>query len=261
MPSVLWHCWFGLGMRKSNPAVTDEWGGAGTEWGANYSHVVQLMPLPPIISCFIKIQICLAFLVMLAYLGCLEKEAIKWCVRLSLSALHWNYAKLFQTLVIPAVLHSCECCMLSQSLCYKLNVFQTSCLRSKWQHLICHMTLSDQDTQSTRQWPNAWLWRLGWTGQVLRHNDLIVHKVMLSKVNTNLRGHHCCLISDMEEDICNACNFANMDKLHHQRLQWRQPSVHGTSQRSRPLQVSKVCQDVLIRKLVLKTSQQMPSAC
>jgi len=24
--------------------------------GANYLHIVQLMPLPPIISCFIKIQ-------------------------------------------------------------------------------------------------------------------------------------------------------------------------------------------------------------
>jgi len=47
------------------------------ERGTNDFHVVQLMPLPPIISCFIKIQNGLTFLVA-AYPGCPEKEAIKW---------------------------------------------------------------------------------------------------------------------------------------------------------------------------------------
>jgi len=47
------------------------------ERGANDLHMVQLMPLPPIISCFIKIQIDLTFLVP-AYTGCPRKEATKW---------------------------------------------------------------------------------------------------------------------------------------------------------------------------------------
>jgi len=42
-------------------------------------HVVQLMPLPPIISCFIKIQSGSAFLV-LAYPGCPVKAAVKWAI-------------------------------------------------------------------------------------------------------------------------------------------------------------------------------------
>jgi len=40
-------------------------------------HVIQLMPLPPIISCFVKINNGFTFLVP-AYLGCPGKEAIKW---------------------------------------------------------------------------------------------------------------------------------------------------------------------------------------
>jgi len=46
------------------------------ELGANDLHMVQLMPPPPIISCFIKIQTGLTFLVP-AYPGCPRKEAIK----------------------------------------------------------------------------------------------------------------------------------------------------------------------------------------
>jgi len=45
--------------------------------GANDLHMVQLMPLPPIISCFIKIQIGLTF-VLPAYPGCSGKDAAKW---------------------------------------------------------------------------------------------------------------------------------------------------------------------------------------
>ena len=47
------------------------------ERGGNDLLMVQLMPLPPIISCFIKIQNGLNFLVP-AYGGCPEKEAVKW---------------------------------------------------------------------------------------------------------------------------------------------------------------------------------------
>jgi len=43
--------------------------------GENDIHMVKLMPLPPMIPCFIKIQIGLTFLVP-AYSGCPGKEAV-----------------------------------------------------------------------------------------------------------------------------------------------------------------------------------------
>jgi len=43
--------------------------------GANDLHIIQLMPLPPVISCFIKIQIGLTFLV-LPYSGCPGKKSL-----------------------------------------------------------------------------------------------------------------------------------------------------------------------------------------
>jgi len=48
---------------------------------ANDLHMAQLMPLPPTISCFIKIQIGLTFLV-LAYPGSPGKEA-RICANIS----------------------------------------------------------------------------------------------------------------------------------------------------------------------------------
>jgi len=48
------------------------------ERGANNLHVVQLIPLSPIISCFIKIQNGSAFLV-LAYPGCAGKRLFNGC--------------------------------------------------------------------------------------------------------------------------------------------------------------------------------------
>jgi len=56
-----------------------EWWGAGVvvclEQGADL-HMAQLMPLPPIVSCFSKIQIRFTFLV-LAHLGSPGKRAVK----------------------------------------------------------------------------------------------------------------------------------------------------------------------------------------
>jgi len=46
------------------------------EQGADDLHLVYLMPLPPIISCFVKIQNGLTFL-MPPYPGCPGKEVIK----------------------------------------------------------------------------------------------------------------------------------------------------------------------------------------
>jgi len=47
------------------------------ERGVNDLHMFQLTPLPPVISCFGKIQNGSAFLV-LVYPGCPGKKAIKW---------------------------------------------------------------------------------------------------------------------------------------------------------------------------------------
>jgi len=48
-PSVLWRCW--LGVRKSIQTVKIEWWGVDVviclEWGADFLHMVKLMPLPP----------------------------------------------------------------------------------------------------------------------------------------------------------------------------------------------------------------------
>jgi len=45
--------------------------------GANSYRMVQLLPLPPEISCFIKIQVGLTILVP-AYPGCPGKQVVKW---------------------------------------------------------------------------------------------------------------------------------------------------------------------------------------
>ena len=73
--SVLWHCW--LGVWKSIRPVKKLSGDVLTwlQWGTNDLHMVQLMPLPPIISCFIKIENGLKFLVR-SYPGCPRKEAV-----------------------------------------------------------------------------------------------------------------------------------------------------------------------------------------
>ena len=60
-----------------------EWRGAGVviclERNADL-HMAQLMPLPLIVSCFCKVQVCLIFLVP-AHLGSPRKRAVKWvCV-------------------------------------------------------------------------------------------------------------------------------------------------------------------------------------
>ena len=79
--TVLWRCW--LGGRKGTRPVKTEWWGAGVviclERGADL-HTAQLMPLPPTVSCFSKIQTGFTFLVP-AHLGSPGQRAVKWvCV-------------------------------------------------------------------------------------------------------------------------------------------------------------------------------------
>jgi len=71
------YCW--LGVKKGIQPVKNEWWGAGVvvclEQGADL-HMAQLLPLPPTVSCFSKIQIGFTFLVP-AHLGSPGKRAFK----------------------------------------------------------------------------------------------------------------------------------------------------------------------------------------
>ena len=73
---VLWRCWLGgrNGIRPVKNWVVGCWRGC-LERGADL-HMAQLMPLPLTVSCFSKIQIGFAFLV-LAHLGSPGKMAVK----------------------------------------------------------------------------------------------------------------------------------------------------------------------------------------
>jgi len=79
---MLWHCW--LGGSKGIWPVKSGWRCAGVGiclgWGVDL-HMAQLMPLPPTISCFSKIQISFIFLVP-AHLGSPGQSAIKWVLLL-----------------------------------------------------------------------------------------------------------------------------------------------------------------------------------
>jgi len=84
VPSVLWRCWLGgrKGIRPVKKWVVRCWRGylSGARCRLAYA---QLMPLPPTVSCFSKIQIGFTFLV-LAHPGSPEKRAVKRvcvCVR------------------------------------------------------------------------------------------------------------------------------------------------------------------------------------
>ena len=74
---MLWHLW--LGGRKGIRLVKTEWWGAGMVICLERRavlHMAQLMPLPPTVSCFSKIQIGFTFLV-LACPGSPGKRAVK----------------------------------------------------------------------------------------------------------------------------------------------------------------------------------------
>ena len=56
----------------------------------------------------------------------------------------------------------------------------------------------------------ARLRRLGWAGHVLRHNELMIHKVMFSRANSKRRGHHRTLVADLADDFSHVCSFASL---------------------------------------------------
>ena len=79
LPSVLWRCW--LGGRKGIRPVKNIKSGGVLVWLFVWNEVqtcimAHLMPLPPTVSCFSKIQIGFTFLV-LAHLGCPGQRALK----------------------------------------------------------------------------------------------------------------------------------------------------------------------------------------
>ena len=66
------------GIQPVKNRVVGCWHGVCLEQGADM-HMAQLMPLPPTVACFSKIQIGFTFLV-LAYLGSPGKEPLNGCV-------------------------------------------------------------------------------------------------------------------------------------------------------------------------------------
>ena len=75
--------------------------------------------------------------------------------------------KLFQTLIVSTVLHGCACWTLSHTVCHKLNVFQSRCLRTtlgvRWQDHVYQMIQSAHDVKSPRHWLNLYASE-GWAG-------------------------------------------------------------------------------------------------
>jgi len=119
--------------------------------------------------------------------------------------------KLFQTLIVPTVLHGCECWTLSHTVCHKLNVFQSRCLQTilgvRWQEHVSNDTVRSRCEVTTSLAQLVRLRRLGWTGHVLRHNDLIVHDVLFSRADYRGRGRHRALVADVTGDVCLVCNL------------------------------------------------------
>jgi len=79
----------------------------------------------------------------------------------------------------------------------KLNVFEVRCLRSIlgvwWQDHISNDTIWSKCSVNLSLAHFVWFQRLGRTGNVLQHNDIIDHDVMFSTVNTKRCGCHCSL--------------------------------------------------------------------
>ena len=85
--------------------------------------------------------------------------------------------KLFQTLIVPTVLHGCW--TLSRAVCNKLNVFQSRCLRSilgvKWQDHVSNETVRLHCSVAMLLAQLVRLRRLGWAGHVIRHDEQCFH--------------------------------------------------------------------------------------
>ena len=107
LPSVLWHCWLGgrKGIRPVKNWAVGCWRGYLLERGADL-HMVQLMPLPLTVSCFSKIQIGFAFLV-LAHLGSPGERAVK---------------RVCVCVCVCVCVHACVCVCLSVFSCTVLFV-------------------------------------------------------------------------------------------------------------------------------------------
>jgi len=89
-----------VGRQEGHPACKKEWWGAGVviclERGADL-HMVQLMPLPLTVSCFIKIQIGCTFLVP-AHPGSPGQRAIKRYVCVFVNFFRRSWPKLASVL-------------------------------------------------------------------------------------------------------------------------------------------------------------------
>ena len=123
--------------------------------------------------------------------------------------------KLFQTLIMPIILHGSECWTLSRVVCDELNIFQLHCLRTilgvKWQDHVSNETVHSRCSVPMSSAQLVQLCRLGWAqwaGHVLHHDELIVHETVFSRVNSKRRVRHWTLVADLADDINHVCCFA-----------------------------------------------------
>jgi len=101
------------------------------------------------------------------------------------------------------------------SVCDKLNVFQSRCLQTtlgvRWQDHVSNETVRSRCEVTMSLAQLVRLRRLGWTGHVLRHNDLIVHDVLFLRANYRGCGRHQTLVADLAGDVSLVCSFASED--------------------------------------------------
>jgi len=103
-----------------------------------------------------------------------------------------------------------------RTLCDKLNVFQSRWLQTilgvRWQDHVSNDTVRSRREVTMSLAQLVRLRRLGWTGHVLRHNDLIVHDVLYSRADYRGRRQHRTLVhADLAGDVSLVFNLASED--------------------------------------------------
>jgi len=180
--------------------------------------------------------------------------------------------KLFQTLIVSTVLHGCACWTLSHTVCHKLNVFQSQCLRTtlgvRWQDHVYQMIQSTHDVKSPCHWLNLY-GSEGWAGLdmfcvTMTSLSTIGTMFLFSRPNYRGCGRHGTLVSDLAGDVSLVCNLASEDSsLPLNRAEFNSSSSSFIRQAGRDLGCFKCtvsCAKPYISASWYQKHQQLPSA-
>ena len=100
---------------------------------------------------------------------------------------------------------------LSRALCDKLNVFQSRWLRSllgiRWEDNKTNEAVRARCGVSMSLAQQMRIRRLSWTGNMPRHDDLIVHELLFS--NVDAKRHHRSVVTDAADNVRRICIFVN----------------------------------------------------